>query len=174
MNTYIALLRGINVSGQKKIKMVDLKALFESLGFQEVCTYIQSGNVVFVSEEGNLTSKIQKGILDTYGWEVPVLVKTALEIKGILDNCPFAEEKKAKSYFILLQSPPDILVVEEIQKRSTPEEEFTITPNCVYIHYAVGAGKAKLGNNWFEKKLGVSATSRNYRTLTKVLELAGA
>lgn len=174
MKTNIALLRGINVGGHKKLKMADLKLLFEDLGYVDVKTYIQSGNVVFsASEENSIPEKISKEIENKFGWEVPVLVKTSDEVANILKNCPFEEAKKLEAYFMLLASPPKKELMEMVREISYPNEEFVLTPNCVYIHYGNGAGKAKLNNNFFEKKLKVDATTRNYRTLVKLVELAG-
>jgi len=173
MKTYIAFLRGINVGGHKKILMADLRALLERSGFQNVKTYIQSGNVVLsTSEKKEVVSKIiSEAILKQYGWEVPVLVKTALENKSIFANCPFLQEKKEKSYFILLDKNPSSEFVLETEKLSSSKEEFIITNPCVYIYYSLGAGKAKLGINFFERKLKVKATARNFRTMKKLLEL---
>jgi len=101
MKTYITLLRGINVSGHKKILMADLRALLEKAGLENIKTYIQSGNVIFTSSEKKevLSNLISEAILKQYGWEVPVLVFTLTEIKLVLDNCPFLEEKKAILFF---------------------------------------------------------------------------
>ena len=172
MQTYIALLRGINV-GNKQMKMADLKLLFEELGLADVVTYIQSGNVVFASESKNgLAEKISKGIQKSFGFEVPVLVKTVSEIEGILAACPFSEQKKKASYFILLNEPPVKNLVEKVSQEAYPGEEFNITENCVYLFASKGYGVAICNNNFFEKKLGVAATTRNYRTLAKLIELA--
>ena len=173
MKTYIALLRGINVGGHKKILMADLRLLFESLGFKEVQTYIQSGNVVFRSkEEAYLANKIGEAISAKYGFNVPVLIKKASELSEILSKCPFFDEKREKSYFILLKEYPSQESVKITTDFSHSNEEFHIVEDCVYIYYSVGAGKAKMGVNFFEKKLKVKATARNYRTMAKLLELA--
>lgn len=174
MQTYIALLRGINVGGHKKLKMADLKLLFEGLGFHDVVTYIQSGNVVFSTWEGtNISEKISKEITKKFSWEVPVLVKTADEVAKILKDCPFSETKKAEAYFVLLASQPETIFMKAVCEISCPKEEFVLTPDCVYIYYSQGHGNEKLNNNFFEKKLKVTATTRNYRTLAKLVELAG-
>ena len=172
MKKYIALLRGINVSGQKKILMVDLRALFEAIGFNEVRTYIQSGNVVFLAEEtSDLAVAISDAIFKKYGWEVPVLVRNATEIADVLAKCPFSEEKKIKSYFTLFQETPSEVSLQELAQLSFPDEEFHITPTCLYYFCAKGYGKAKMTNNLIERKLKVRATTRNYRTLLKLTEL---
>ena len=174
MKTYIALLRGINVGGHKKVPMAELRGLLTKSGLKNVLTYIQSGNVIFQSSEANkgkLKAIINKTITARFGFDIPVLVKSKEEIKAILDNCPFPEEKKGVSYFIMLSEIPEKDLIDETSKQIFPEEEFIITKNCIYIFYALGAGKAKLGVNWFEKKLKVKATARNYRTMAKLLEM---
>ncbi|HET8803051.1 MAG TPA: DUF1697 domain-containing protein [Aequorivita sp.] len=173
MKTYIALLRGINVGGQKKLKMADLKLLFEQLGFEAVTTYIQTGNVVFTAKEGaSLAARISKEIHTKFGFEVPVLIKTASEIENILANCPFGNPKQEASYFVLLETPPTQELVQATELLENTDEEFVITDSCVYMFCATGYGKTKLNNNLFEKKLKVAATTRNYRTLAKLVELA--
>ena len=108
MKTYIALLRGINVGGHKKLKMADLKSMMEELGFQNVVTYIQSGNVVFsAKEEKDLSDNISNGIAEKFGYEVPVLVKTADEIAQILKNCPLGKQRKPKLILCYLPRHPN-------------------------------------------------------------------
>ncbi len=173
MNRYIALLRGINVGGHKKLPMAELRELLVSLGLKEVQTYIQSGNAVFDSEEEIAGTYISEAIRKKYGWEVPVLVTSALEVEAILDNCPFPKEKKEKSYFTLLFKPPSTEDIETTLSYQFPDEEYHITPQCVYFYSATGYGKARLSGNFFEQKLKVTATARNYRTMIKLLDLAG-
>jgi len=175
MKTYIALLRGINVGGHKKVPMAELRALLTKSGLEDVQTYIQSGNVIFQSSEadkGKLEISIHNSIKHHFDFDVPVLVRSKEEIETILDACPFPEEKKIASYFIMLSEAPEKNLIEEISKEILKGEEFIITKNCIYIFYALGAGKAKLGVNWFEKKLKVKATARNYRTMVKLLSLS--
>ena len=173
MKTYIAFLRGINVGGHKKILMKDLSLLFESLGFENVKTYIQSGNVVFRSkEDDNVASKITEAIEAEYGFFVPVLVKKSSELNEIVTKCPFFDEKREKSYFMLLEESPSQKNIELTTAFSNLNEEFHIVQNCVYIYYALGAGKAKIGVNFFERKLKVKATARNYRTMAKLIEIS--
>ncbi len=173
--TYIALLRGINVSGHKKIPMAELRELLSNIRLHNVRTYIQSGNVVFqskITDNSKLENVINQAILSHFGFDVPVFVKTHSELQSILDACPFSEEKMESSYFILLNSEPENNDIVEIQKISSDKEEFVIASNCIFIFYAIGAGKAKLGTNWFEKKLKVSMTARNYRTMMKLIDMS--
>lgn len=175
MKTYIALLRGINVSGQKKIKMADLKVLFEKLGFDGVVTYIQSGNVIFKSANAfnsQLAEQIAKAVCDDYGFEVPILVKTVEEIQFIITSNPLDSGKHEGMYFTLLHEAPSEELVSKLIPFSNEQEEFVIGTYCVYFYSPIGYGRAKFNNNFFEKKLKVSATTRNYKTMTKLIELA--
>jgi uncharacterized protein (DUF1697 family) len=175
MKTHIALLRGINVSGQKKVPMAELCLLFKNIGFSNVQTYIQSGNVVFQAlqeRKTDLEDTIQKAILSHFGFEVSVLVRKASDLKSILDDCPFTDDKKVKSYFTLLHKPPDKNLVEDTKTISYPNEEFEITNACVYFFSETGYGNAKCNNNFFERKLKVAATTRNYKTMVKLLSLS--
>ena len=173
MYRYIALLRGINVGGHKKILMADLRTMLESIGLKDVQTYIQSGNVVFTSSEGkNLSEKISEAIKREYGFEVPVLIKKASEMEQIIKACSFSGEKKEKSYFTLLFEIPSEENIEKTNKLNYPNEEFKITKDCVYFFCATGYGQAKSSGNLFENKLKVVATARNYRTMMKLIALA--
>lgn len=175
MNKYVGLLRGINVSGQKKIPMAELRALLTESGLSNVETYIQSGNVIFQSSESKqekLELQIHNAIKSHFGFEVPVLVKTPEELNQIFNGCPFSEEEKINSYFMLLYDIPDKDLVKEISKISYPNETFVITDKSIYFYCSVGYGKAKCGNNFFERKLKITATARNYKTMVKLLSLS--
>lgn len=178
MKTYIALLRGINVSGHKKIRMVDLRLMMENLGFENVQTYIQSGNVIFKSGEPKsekLEDQVKTGIADAFGFDVPVLVKKRAEIEQILQDSPFTKVEDLESnriYYTLLRQEPEKSSIANLNPNDYPNELFHITRNCVYLNCTKGAGKAKLNNNIIERKLGVSATTRNHRTMLKLIELS--
>jgi uncharacterized protein (DUF1697 family) len=175
MNNYIGLLRGINVSGHKKIPMAELKVLLLNEGLEDVQTYIQSGNVIFKSSEENIQNlqlMIHNAIKTHFGFEVPVLIKTPNGLKQIFDECPFPKEKKTNSYFTLLYTTPDKNLIEETSKMSYPNEEFVITNDCIYFYCSTGYGKAKYNNNFFERKLKTTSTARNYKTMVKLLSLS--
>lgn len=172
MTRYVALLRGINVGGHRKIKMVELKALFERLGCTDVVTYIQSGNVVFTAQDSsNLAQKISAEIRNDRGWEVPVVVLTAEVLQSIMEHCPFPPEQKKESYFALLHSIPAAELAEQLQHIEIKDELFSYSDHCVYFFCAKGYRNATLNNNWLEKKLRVAATTRNYKTMQKLLDL---
>lgn len=178
MKIYIALLRGINVSGQKKILMADLKKLLKNTGLKDVVTYIQSGNIIFKSEEIKtdvLENKIKEVIKDYYGFDVPVLVLTKENAAYILENTPFdklLEGEAERVYYILLKNAPLKEFTDALNNEDYKGEKFSITEKCVYLTSLHGYGRTKCNNNFFEKKLKVSATTRNLKTMKKLIELA--
>lgn len=174
MNTYIGLLRGVNVSGQKKIPMAELREALSKSGLMNVQTYIQSGNIIFQSSKENkkiLALQIQEIIQLYFGFEVPVLVFISKDLKQIFDKCPFRQDKKENSYFTFLYKKPKKDLVLEVSNITYPNEDFFITQDCIYFYCSVGYGKAKCNNNFFEQKLKVTATARNYKTVQKLLSL---
>lgn len=177
MTTYISILRGINVSGQKSIRMIDLKALYESLGFTNVITYIQSGNVIFkTSSELNsneLAQKIEQAILKKYNFEVPVIIRSVKEWNIVTKNNPFIAPtiEEGKLYVTFLNREPDKILLDSINKLDFTPEQFKITGKEIYLYCPNGYGNTKLSNNFFEKKLKTQATTRNWNTVLKLLEL---
>ena len=178
MTTYIALLRGINVSGHNIIKMVELKQLFFDLGYQNVVTYIQSGNVIFNSSEKN-NSKIEQHIIEQvkteFGHTIKVLVITKKNLTTIFTSNPFLKTKAINTkllYVTLLKENYFTEGIKFIEPYLVNNEELKIIDDCAYIHYPAGAGQSKLTINIIEKKLKTTATSRNWRTITKLVELS--
>lgn len=178
MITYIALLRGINVSGKNIIKMAELKQLFIDLGFHEVTTYIQSGNVIFQSSQKNsskLEEQITEQIKKEFGHTIKVLVITKKQLKAVFESNPFLKNNEIDIkaiYAIILKANCLPEGIKLLQPYLVNNEEIKIIDNCVYIHYPKGAGKSKLTINIIEKKLETIATSRNWRTITKLVELS--
>ena len=175
MNTYIVLLRGINVGGHKKVPMADLRQLLSKQGFSNVKTYIQSGNIILQSSENNhniVEHIIHQSILEYFGFDVPVIAKTRDQIVTIFDACPFSEDKKELSYFVLLSAIPDLKSLKEVEHISYDNEVFQIVNDCLYFFSEAGYGKSKFNMNMFEKKLKVRATSRNFKTMVKLMDLS--
>ena len=172
---YVALLRGINVSGQKKILMADLRKLLSNSGLENVKTYIQSGNVLFRTVKNSrqqIEKEIHHAIKSHYEFDVSVIIKKPEELKEILDACPFNDEKKRKSYFTMLHSLPDKRLVEEARQKQYPGEEYHIINDCIYFYSASGIDKAKFNTNFFDRKLNTTSTTRNYNTMMKLLSLS--
>ncbi|GEQ85299.1 hypothetical protein ULMS_08070 [Patiriisocius marinistellae] len=171
---YIALLRGINVGGHKKFPKVKQLEMLDTLKFENPKVYLHTGNWIFTSEISvvEVSAKIENAIHKKYGWQVPVIVFKASEILQIFNACPFSEEIKVKSYFTLLDRKPTLENRTNLNEYNYPDEEFYITNNCIYFYPVHGAGRAKMSNNFFENKLKVTATSRNYKTMNKIIKLS--
>ncbi len=176
---YISILRGINVSGQKNIKMGDLKSLYESLDFQNVMTYIQSGNVIFDASKNNkndLKTKLEEAIEEKYNFHVPVEIRTNREIGDILNNCPFSSvdllEYDTKVLVTFLSSKPSAVRASDIQKYVIAPEKLVLRGKEVYLYCPNGYGKSKLSNIFLEHKLEVEATTRNWKSVHKLYELS--
>ena len=175
MTIYISMLRGINVGKQKKIKMKDLKDLYESLNFENVKTYIQSGNVVFKFEDvpaSKLSAIIEKKINEVYGSNVLVFIRTKNEFLKIIDDNPFQKEDPNKLHVTFLSASPAEKPVKEIDLIKDESEKFSIRAKEIYLFLTNGYGRTKLSNGFFEKKLKVSATTRNWRTVNKLYDIS--
>jgi uncharacterized protein (DUF1697 family) len=179
MKTYISILRGINVSGQKKIIMSDLKTLFESLKFNTVTTYIQSGNVIFKSDQ-NVTdtviaNQIEEAIYKKYKFTVPVIIRSGEEIRKVISLNPFLKEKNInleKLHVTFLSEVPNEINLEKLKGIDYSPDRFTIIGKEIFLYIPEGYGNTKLSNNFFENKLKVTATTRNWKTVNKLFELA--
>lgn len=175
MKTYIVLLKGINVGGHKKVPMAELRELLTKMEFKNVRTYIQSGNIILESDEIDnlkIEAQINKAILNQFGFEVSVLVKTRQEIVHIFNSSPFNEEKKKASYFMMLHDVPHDDLVKAASEKIYEGEEYYIIKDCIYYYSAKGFGQAKFNANYFERKLQTFATARNYNTMVKLLSLS--
>ena len=179
METYISVLRGINVSGQKKILMTDVKAIYEKLGFKDVKTYIQSGNVVFKSEkklpETEAAQKIEDAIQKKYDFHVPVIIRSLPEIKKVIESNPFLQQKDVdlkKLHVTFLSEIPSEESVKNLENLSFSPDQFIINEKEIYLHIPESYGLTKLSNSFFEKKLKVKATTRNWNTINKLLEMS--
>jgi len=176
MKKFVALLRGINVSGQKKINMSDLKLLFEEIGFRNAETYIQSGNVIFSSKDlstNKIETKISSGIKKKFGFDVQVIILTPEEIEYTLKNNPFIKKKKEieRLYVTFLSDFP---LKENVQKLTLIDyspEEYKLDGKQIYLFFPDSYGKAKLNNNLFEHKLKLNGTTRNWKTVKTLFEL---
>jgi uncharacterized protein (DUF1697 family) len=177
MATWIAFLRGINVGGKNRLPMKELKVLMEAIGFSGVQTYIQSGNIVFEHKDGDevsLSARIATLVDGKYGFRPRVVVLSAKALRAAAAGNPFgseeAMEKVLHSYFLAETPPaPNLEGMDEIKTNS---ESYLLKNKVLYLHTPDGFGRSKLAQR-VEKLLGVDATARNLRTVTKVLEMAG-
>ena len=175
MQTYISLLRGINVSGQKKIRMTELQSLYESLGLTNVQTYVQSGNVVFDSVEQDatkLTKAIEAQIEATFGFSVPVLIRSADDFYRIIESHPFKNEEPVRVLVTFLYEYPEQSKRDDLSEYKDKVDQFAIGEQEIFLFCPGGYGKTKLSNTFFEKKLDVVATTRNWKTVNALYAMA--
>lgn len=175
MNTYIALLRGINVGGNNKLPMKELRALLESLGLFKIKTYIQSGNVVFQSERSDrdqLSKEMTAAIEKEHGFAPAILLLDQHELAAAMAANPFpqaTDEPKTLHLFFLDPAPkdPDLSVLEELK---TATEEFQLVNKVFYLYAPDGIGRSKLAEK-FGRGWKINITARNWRTVCKIKEM---
>jgi len=178
MNIAISILRGINVSGHRKIPMADLKALYAGLKLKNITTYIQSGNVVFSAGKFNpkaLQKTIEEKIMEKFGFEVPVVIRTLEEMQSIVAINPFLKESKIeldKMHVTFLADIPAQDRLEKLKLVHYEPDRFTVLGKEVYLYCPNGYGNSKLTTNFFESKLKETATTRNWRTVNELLKIA--
>lgn len=177
MIRYIALLRGVNVGGHRIIKMEDLAHLFTELTFKEVRTYIQSGNVLFNAAKQNtdtLRKKIETHLLGQLGYEVPTMLRNPAEMDQVLINSPFADapDEAVKKYVAFLTGIPEMMRTEALTALNNEYESIYFSNKEAYILLRKdNPAKERFTNTFIEKKLGLSATVRNWATVNKLAQL---
>ena len=175
---YIAMLRGINVSGQKAVRMERLRESCSALGFGSVQTYVQSGNVVFLERErspSDLFKAIAQAILGDFGFEVSIVIRTSKEMKSMIERNPFLKDRgvdQSKLYVTFLLETPPKGDLKNLQKLSSEADRFHIGRQEIYLYCPGGYGRTKLSNSAFEKALSVRATTRNWKTVNALFEMA--
>jgi uncharacterized protein (DUF1697 family) len=178
MTKYVALLRGINVAGANKIKMNDLRQLFTGLGYTEVQTYLQSGNVVFAGPDedpARLAKGIETAIVDELGLTVTVLLRNRQDLERVLASNPYLnrDENLARLPVTFLAELPAPARAAELRVPAGETAVFTLVDREVYLHCPDGYGRTKLNNAFIERKLGVAATTRNWKSVTALHDLLG-
>ena len=174
------MLRGINVGGQKIIKMENLRASFETLGFQHVRSYVQSGNVVFEASKASTTSlskKVGEKILSDYGFSVPLILRTSSEMTRITRDNPFLKEReidRSKLHVTFLSESPTSPALVKLDSLDGDADEFRVRDREIYLYCPNGYGRTKLSNAVFEKLLSVKATTRNWKTVNTLGEISSA
>jgi uncharacterized protein (DUF1697 family) len=176
MSVFVTFLRGVNMAGHCTIKMADLISLYKKLGFKDAVTYIQSGNVIFTSadNEETIASGIENAILKKFGYTVPVMVRTADEIQKINQLNPYIHDKDfdpAKSAVIFLYGEPDRDQLLKVADVNYPPDRFKVTGKEIFIYCPNGFGRTKLYTNFFENRMKVTGTARNWKTVTAIMEI---
>jgi uncharacterized protein (DUF1697 family) len=179
--TYAALLRGINVGGNRKVPMADLRTLMEDLGHGGVRSYLQSGQAVFTADHGDedsLAAELTEAIEKRFGFTVDVIVRDHAYLKAIADNCPFpaAELEGKQLHVTYFSAPVDADRFAEIDQSAYLPEEFRLGDRALYLYAPNGLGRSKLAEQLSRPRLnkGVIATSRNWNTVVKLVEMTGA
>jgi uncharacterized protein (DUF1697 family) len=174
--TYLALLRGINIGGKNKLPMKDLIGIFAESGCEDVRSYIQSGNVIFGAAPGiaaELPGLVADRIADRFGYRTPVVLRTAEELAGVIARNPFLGEGCAEDelhvYFLADRPDPDR--VARLDPDRSPPDRFSVSGREIYLRLPDGMARTRLTNAYFDAKLATTSTARNWRTVTKLLEL---
>jgi uncharacterized protein (DUF1697 family) len=178
--TYAALLRGINVGGSRKVPMADLRTLMEGLGHDGVRSYLQSGQAVFTAghgDEESLAAELTAAIEKRFGFPVDVIVRDHAYLKAIVDDCPFpaAELEGKQLHVTYFSAPVDADRFAEIDRTAHLPEEFRLGDRALYLYAPNGLGRSKLAEHLSRPRLnkGVIATSRNWNTVVKLVEMTG-
>jgi len=178
--TYAALLRGINVGGSRKVPMADLRTLMEGLGHDGVRSYLQSGQAVFTADHGDeesLAAELAAAIEKRFGFPVDVIVRDHAYLKAIVDDCPFpaAELEGRQLHVTYFSAPVDADRFAEIDQAASLPEEFRLGDRALYLYVPDGLGRSKLAEHLSKPRLnkGVIATSRNWNTVVKLVEMTG-
>ena len=167
------------MTGHNSIKMTDLSALYKELGFSDAETYIQSGNVIFSSPSdlpvSNISVKIERAIFERFNHNIPVMIRTTDEIRKLISTSPFIADENfdsSKMAVIFLYKEPLIAQIQKVINISYPPDKFKIIGKEIFIYCPNGFGKTKLYTNFFEKKMDVKGTGRNWKTINTILEIA--
>jgi|SRR5229473_2646566 uncharacterized protein (DUF1697 family) len=178
MGVIISMLRGVNVGGHNKTKMEALRALYESLKLRDAQTYVQSGNVIFRTNERNmsrLTKQIEDGIERKFGFRPDVVLRTVAEMRDVVARNPFAKRRgiePSKLLVSFLASDPGAEGREKVRQMKCDPEELRIEGRELYIYFPNGMGRSKLSLARLEKTLKTRGTGRNWNSVTKMLEMA--
>jgi uncharacterized protein (DUF1697 family) len=179
MNTLVSFLRAVNMAGHNKINMTGLTELFESIGFRQSETYIQSGNVIFNNindlNEDDVASLIENTLKDRFGLTVPAMIRNIDKIKQIISENPFLDEKgfdPAKMAVMFLREKPGEDQIMKVKDVNYPPDKFNISGKEIFVYCPNGFGKTKLYTNFFENKMKIIGTARNWNTVNTILEIA--
>ena len=169
----LALLRGINVGGRNMLPMRELAGMFQDAGCGNVTTFIQSGNVIFTAPPGvskGLAGVIASKIEARFGFRAPVILRTARQLREVVSNNPFPGAEDILHVMFLADRPSPAKISALDPNRSAPDT-FIVRGQEIYLHLPNGVRDTKLTNAWFDSKLGTFSTGRNWRTVTKLLEM---
>jgi uncharacterized protein (DUF1697 family) len=173
---YLALLRGVNVGGKNRLPMKGLIDLFVAAGCEDVRTYIQSGNVIFRADPGvadRIPGIITTRIATSFGCRTPVLLRTADQLGDVVSNNPFLKAGAAEDslHVLFLADTPIPARIESLDPDRSPPDAFIVHGREIFLQLPHGVARTKLSNDYFDRKLATTSTGRNWRTVTKLLEM---
>ena len=176
--SYVALLRGINVGGNNKLPMTDLRVMFAEVGCDDVRSYIQSGNVLFRATPAlaaRLPDLIPQQIAQRFGYRTPILLRTAEQLGDVIRANPFLAEAAAEEtlHVLFLATSPSSREIATLDPDRSPPDTFAVRGPEIYLRLPHGVAGTKLTNAYFDSTLHTTSTGRNWRTVTKLLDLAG-
>jgi uncharacterized protein (DUF1697 family) len=174
--TYVALLRGINVGGKNKLPMKDLVQMFVEAGCDNPRSFIQSGNVIFraaQTDTARLPDLITASIARDFGYRTPMLLRTTEQLRDVTSHNPFLQDGASEEtlHVMFLANRPSPARVDALDPNRSPPDAFRVRGQEVYLHLPAGVANSKLTNSYFDSKLASVSTGRNWRTVTKLLEL---
>jgi uncharacterized protein (DUF1697 family) len=173
-STHVALLRGVNVGGKNCVPMKDLAEIFGKAGCADVRTYIQSGNVLFRATPAvakALAPRIREQIAKRFGFQIPLVLRTAEQLAATIKNNPFREIPQEALHVYFLAGVPDVASAAQLDPGRSKPDAFIVQGSEIYLHLPNGMGRSKLTNAYFDSKLATTSTARNWRTILKLLEL---
>ncbi|MBA2616419.1 MAG: DUF1697 domain-containing protein [Actinobacteria bacterium] len=172
--SWVALLRGVNLGSRNRVPMAELRVILEEAGYGDVATYIQSGNVLFTrraSDRAALARKLEHTIEDAFGVSAAVVLRTAAEIRKVARSHPFGTDT-SKTHVAFLAKKPPAASVRSLKSEDPAQDQVQVTGSDVFLHYPDGVQGARLTGALLERQLGMPATIRNWRTVTRLAELS--
>ena len=173
MTTLVALLRGVNVGGKNKIRMEELRTACEGLGWRDVRTYIQSGNIVFRCKDKDAGARLEAALESQFGIQTFVVTRTLAEMRALVERNPFPGLDPKKILVSFLSLEPGAEAVAKVEAMGITPEEVRISGREMFIHFPLGQGVSKLPMAKIERTLGTGGTGRNWNTVLALLEMAG-
>jgi uncharacterized protein (DUF1697 family) len=171
MPRLVGLLRGVNVGGKNKLPMGELRELFESLGHSEVSTFIQSGNVIFTSNDSLTPKELEAAIESRFGFQITVILRTPAELERVVKANPFRSADPSKLHVGFMAGKPATAVVARLDNERFRPEEFAVRGAELYLHLPNGMARTKLPA-YLDRQLKIPTTVRNWNTVKKLIELS--
>lgn len=174
MKNYAILLRGVTPTGRNRVPMAELRAALSNAGLLDVQTYIQSGNVVAKSslDRSAVQSLVHEAVAREIGADIAVIARTHDQLKNVMEGNPFPLSVASRTYFSLLAAPPAAVLTEALSRFDFSPDSVKVDDDALYTLYATKFSDSKFNNNFFERKLKVAATTRNFNTMARLVELS--